>query len=179
MHISYQGVPGAYGSIVAETIADRLNIPHDAIHGLPSFAEVWESIDADHIAVLPIENSYAGSIHENFYAFLRYDYAIVGEVSLPIHHTFLSLETDIGQVKKAYSHPQALAQCHDWLRSLHIEAVPYEDTAGAARMIAEKGKRECAAIASRRAGEIYGLHMLAEGIQDQIGNTTRFVVVTR
>ena len=136
IHIAYQGVPGAYGSIASSIAAERLGVDPEHIHGVSAFADVWGMIDANHIAVLPIENSYAGSIHENFYSFLRYDHTIIGEIRLPIRHALLSLETDITRVKKAFSHPQALAQCHDWLRVHGIEAIPFEDTAGAARMIA-------------------------------------------
>jgi len=177
MHISYQGEKGAYSYSASLQVAKRLAIPEENIAGFPDFSSVWKRISDEGIGVLPIENSYAGSIHENLYNFVRYDHKIVGEIHLEINHALLSLETDISVVKRAYSHPQALAQCHDFLVAHGIEPIPSEDTAGSAKMIAERGERGVAAVASEIAGEVYGLHALARGIQDQKGNTTRFFVV--
>lgn len=129
--------------------------------------------------MLPIENSYAGSIYENIYAFVRQDAHIRGEVRVAVHHCLWSLETDISAVREVYSHEQALRQCRDYLESHGMEPVKWYDTAGAAKMIAEKGLRGAGAIASALAGELYGLHALARDIEDQDGNTTRFLVVTR
>jgi prephenate dehydratase len=144
-----------------------------------SFADVWKAVEAGDIGVLPIENSYAGSIYENIFSFLRYDVRIVGETRVSVHHCLWSLERDMAGVKKAYSHEQALRQCRDYLESRGIEPVKWYDTAGAAKMIAEEKLTGVAAIASSLAGELYGLHCLARDIEDQDGNTTRFLVVAK
>lgn len=129
--------------------------------------------------MLPIENSYAGSIYENIYESVRHDARIRGEVRVAVRHCLWSLETELSAAKRVYSHEQALRQCRDYLESHGMEAVKWYDTAGAAKMIAEERLLGAAAIASSLAGELYGLHALARDIEDQDGNTTRFLVVTR
>jgi arogenate/prephenate dehydratase len=133
-------------------------------------------------AVLPVENSLGGSIHRNYDLLLRHKLHIVGEVQLPVHHCLLALPG----IRKEYltrviSHPQALAQCENTLTKLGLnvarEAV--DDTAGAAEFIATNNLRDTAAIASSRAAELYGLNILADGIQDDPSNVTRFVMLAR
>lgn len=104
---------------------------------------------------------------------------IIGSHDLEVHHCLLSLELDIPSVKTALSHTQALDQCYHFLKERNIEAEKFYDTAGAAKHIAEHKISGTAAIASKLAAEIYGLHILQESIQDQSGNTTRFLVVCR
>jgi len=91
--------------------------------------------------VLPIENSYAGPIHANLFAFGRYEASIIGTYNFPIHHCLLSLEDDISKVKTAISHPQALDQCYTYLKKHNIVAKKFYDTAGAAKHIAESGEK--------------------------------------
>ncbi|RVX20281.1 Arogenate dehydratase/prephenate dehydratase 6, chloroplastic [Vitis vinifera] len=133
-------------------------------------------------AVLPVENSLGGSIHRNYDLLLRHRLHIVGEVQLPVHHCLLALPG----VRKEYltrviSHPQALAQCEHTLTKLGLnvarEAV--DDTAGAAEYVALNNLRDTAAIASARAADLYGLQILADGIQDDSSNVTRFVMLAR
>ncbi|CAH1437868.1 unnamed protein product [Lactuca virosa] len=152
LRVAYQGVAGAY----SEAAADR--------------------------AVLPVENSLGGSIHRNYDLLLRHRLHIVGEVQLPVHHCLLALPG----VRKEYlnrviSHPQALSQCELTLTKLGLtvtrEAV--DDTAGAAEFVAANNLRDTAAIASARAAELYGLNILADGIQDDSSNVTRFVMLAR
>jgi prephenate dehydratase len=78
---------------------------------------------------LPVENGYAGSIHENLHYFLRYDYKIIGEYDLKVNHCILSLENDISKIKEAYSHPQALSQVHNFLQKNNIVSKRFADTA--------------------------------------------------
>lgn len=131
------------------------------------------------MGVLPIENSYAGSIHTNFYNFIRYEARIIGEIAIDINHALLAKTTDITQIKKAYSHPQALSQCHDFLKNHGIEDISYSDTAAAAQMVAESEDQTIAAVASEYAAELYGLSKVQTHIQDQNGNTTRFLLVVK
>ena len=179
MNIYYQWEPGSYSHLASLQIQDRLNILPEEVIWLFDFDSVWEMISQGHIGVLPIENSYAGTIHHNMYNFLKYPHCILWEYDFQVRHCLLSLENDISQVKKAYSHHQALSQTHLYLKSHNIFPEVYGDTAGAAKMIQEEQKKWVAAVASQLAAEIYGLNILARDIQDQEGNTTKFLIVTK
>ena len=178
MRIAFQGEPGAYSEAAALRFTDHADL-------LPceSFEAVFAAVaggKATH-GILPVENSIGGSIHRNFDLLLEHDLPIVGEVQLAITHNLLALPgTSIGQVKRIYSHPQALAQCERFLRSLdgvHVEAT--YDTAGSAKLVKEQQLTDAAAIASERAAEVFGLHILKAEIQDYSDNITRFVLVSR
>lgn len=179
LRVAYQGVPGAYSEAAAGKAYPNCEaIPCDQFEVAFQAVELWI---ADR-AVLPVENSLGGSIHRNYDLLLRHRLHIVGEVQLPVHHCLLALPG----VRKEYlnrviSHPQALAQCEHTLTKLGLnvarEAV--DDTAGAAEYIAANNLRDTAAIASARAAELYGLQILADGIQDDSGNVTRFVMLAR
>ncbi|KAL3828541.1 hypothetical protein ACJIZ3_017343 [Penstemon smallii] len=179
LRVAYQGVPGAYSEAAAGKAYPNCEaIPCDQFEVAFQAVELWI---ADR-AVLPVENSLGGSIHRNYDLLLRHRLHIVGEVQLPVHHCLLSLPG----VRKEYltrviSHPQALSQCEHTLTKMGLtvarEAV--DDTAGAAEYIALNNLRDTAAIASARAAELYGLQILADGIQDDSGNVTRFVMLAR
>lgn len=179
MKIYYQGEPGSYSHLASKEIVANLDIEVSDIIGEVDFNSVWEKISAGDIGVLPIENSYAGSIHANVYHFLTHDHDIIWEYNFEVQHCLLSLETDISLVSEAYSHHQALSQTHQYLRDKNITPKPFGDTAGAAKMISEKQKRWVAAVASSLAGELYGLNILEENIQDQDWNTTKFLIVVK
>jgi len=131
--------------------------------------------------VLPIENSIGGTIHRNYDLLVRNELKIVGEVELPVRHLLLALPgTRFEDLTQIYSHPQALAQCDRFLRSLKgVEIVASYDTAGSAKMIREQHMAGVGAIASERAAAVFGLETLRAGIQDHADNTTRFLIVTR
>ncbi|GMH07319.1 hypothetical protein Nepgr_009159 [Nepenthes gracilis] len=179
LRVAYQGVPGAYSEAAAAKAYPGCEaIPCDQFEVAFQAVELWI---ADR-AVLPVENSLGGSIHRNYDLLLRHRLHIVGEVQLSIHHCLLALPG----VRKEYlncviSHPQALAQCEHTLTKLGLnvtrEAV--DDTAGAAEYVATRNLRDTAAIASARAAELYGLQILADGIQDDSSNLTRFVMLAR
>ncbi|MDD5770520.1 MAG: prephenate dehydratase domain-containing protein, partial [Candidatus Gracilibacteria bacterium] len=143
------------------------------------FRKVFEMIDEGNIGVLPIENSYAGSVHENFYHIISGNYYIIGEIFLDINHFLLANTTDISGIKEAYSHPQALLQCQNYLQKLGIKPISFGDTAGAAKFISESKRTDIASISSDFASNIYKLNILDKSIQDQNGNTTRFFVIVR
>jgi prephenate dehydratase len=130
--------------------------------------------------VLPIENSIGGSIHRNFDLLLEHKVPIVGEVELPVVHHLLALPgTTLERVRRVYSHPQGLAQCDRFLRTLKgVEIIATYDTAGSAKMIADQKMEDAAAIASARAGAVFGLTPVRSGIQDYAHNTTRFLVIS-
>jgi prephenate dehydratase len=176
--IAYQGEPGAFSEAAARRIAP------DA-HFIPckSFEEVFDSVDggpAGH-GVLPIENSIGGSIHRNYDLLLSHELPIVAEVELPVVHHLLALPgASLDRLRRVYSHPQALAQCERFLRTLSgIEIVATYDTAGSAKLVADERLEHAAAIASARAGELFGLVPLASSIQDFDDNITRFIVIGR
>jgi prephenate dehydratase len=175
LRVAYQGEPGAFSESAARRLLGEANpLP------FASFEEMFDAVrsgEAD-CCVAPIENSLAGSIHRNYDLLLDSELTIFGETNLRIVHNLLGgHDTSLGGVRRVYSHPVALAQCGRFLRAHpDIEPVPVHDTAGAVRMVMERGKGDEAAIASDRAGEIYGASMLAAGIEDHTQNFTRFVL---
>jgi prephenate dehydratase len=178
MNIAYQGEPGAFSEAAARRAdADAELVPYR------SFEEVFDAVQAGTAAygVLPIENSIGGSIHRNYDLLLEHDLPIVGEVELPVIHHLLALPgTTLAGLKRVYSHPQGLAQCERFLRTLAgVEIIATYDTAGSAKMIADGQLTDAAAIASARAGEVFGLVSLAASVQDYDDNVTRFLVVGR
>ena len=178
MRIAYQGEPGAYSEAAAlrfKASADLL--PRESFEAV--FAAVAEGA-ATH-GILPIENSIGGTIHRNYDLLLQHELPIVGEVTLPIVHNLLALEgTTREQLRRVYSHPQGLAQCEQFLRTLdQVELVPTYDTAGSAKMIQDGQLRDTGAIASARAAEVFQLSILEAGVQDFAANTTRFLLIGR
>jgi arogenate/prephenate dehydratase len=178
MRIAFQGATGAYSEAAAlKAWPHAETLPHD------SFDDVFAAVAAGRAShgILPVENSIGGSIHRNFDLLLDHDLPIVGEVELPVVHNLLALPgVKQEDIKRVFSHPQALAQCERFLRNLPgVEIVATYDTAGSARIIRDEQLRDTAAVASRRAGEVFGLDRLCDGIQDFDHNITRFIVVGR
>ena len=132
-------------------------------------------------ALLPIENSLAGSIHENYDRLKAAPLHIVGETQLRVRHCLLARPgASLGRIRRVASHPVALAQCRRFFAERpHIEPVPAYDTAGSVRDLLRGGMATQAAIASRLAAEIYGAQVLMEGIEDDPQNYTRFLLLAR
>jgi arogenate/prephenate dehydratase len=178
MQIAYQGEPGAFSEAAARYVSAGAQL-------MPckAFEDVFAAVAAGtaDAGVLPIENSIGGSIHRNFDLLVEHDLPIVGEVELPVVHHLLALPgRTLADVKRIYSHPQALAQCDRFLRRLAgVEIIATYDTAGSAKMIAEDRLEDAAAIASARAAEVFGLATLKSSIQDYDTNTTRFIVIAK
>jgi prephenate dehydratase len=176
MKIAYQGEPGAF----SEAAARRVD-PDAPLIPCRSFDEVFDTVQAGTAAygVLPIENSIGGSIHRNYDLLLERNLPIVGEVELPVVHHLLALAgATLDGLRRVYSHPQGLAQCERFLRTLtNVEIIATYDTAGSAKMVADAGLTDAGAIASARAGEVFGLQSLAASVQDFDDNITRFLVV--
>lgn len=180
MNLYYQWIPGAYSSIAAQNIAEWLSITYDQSIGVETFDDVRDKIEEWHLGILPIENSYAGSIHDNFYHFMRHDAKILGELTVKVNHALLAKPgARIENITEAYSHPQALSQCHDFLKSHNIQDMSYKDTAAAAQRVSQQSDTHVAAIASEYAAELYHLEILAKNIQDQDQNRTRFLLVAK
>lgn len=177
MNIYYQWEPWSYSHLASLKISENLSdMPKDIV-GLLDFDRVWDKISEGNIGVLPIENSYAGTIHHNAYNFLSYDHKIIWEYNFEVKHCLLSLETDKKNIKEVYSHHQALSQTYKHARGNNFIQKAYGDTAWAAKMLSEKQKFWAGAIASELAGELYNLHIVEKNIQDQSGNTTKFLIV--
>ena len=179
LKVAFQGERGAYSEAAAVACFG------DSIEVLPcnSFDQVYEAVTHQHAdrGVLPVENSLAGSIHRNYDLLLRYDLSIVGEVQIPIAHQLIALPgVTLADVKKVYSHPQALAQCERTVNELLPQAqwVSTYDTAGSVKMIKEQKITNGAGLASERAASIYEMNILRADMQDNAENFTRFVVVS-
>jgi arogenate/prephenate dehydratase len=176
--VGYQGCPGAYSEAAAMKACPDLELfPCDQFE--VAFQALTQYLCCR--AVLPIENSLGGSIHAVYDLLLRYRIHIVGETSIAVNHCLLALPgVEKSQIKRVLSHPQALAQTDGYTRQMPgVVRVAVDDTAGAAQAIAENGWKDAAAVASRRAGELYGMTILDEGIQDMKENVTRFIVLAR
>jgi prephenate dehydratase len=172
--VAYQGEPGAYSDEAVTAL-----FPDAEAVGFATFRLTFEALTMGAVdaAVLPVENSSAGVVQE--VSDLLWDQPglrVVREHVHPVRHCLLGWP---GPVERALSHPQALAQCDAYLHSRQIRPVTYHDTAGAARAVAEQRQPGTAAIASKAAARRYGLYVLAESIQDDSENRTRFVVVER
>lgn len=177
MKIYYQWFPWAYSHEVSLKISKELDIKKENIIWVKNFKSVFDEIKKSWIWVLPIENSYAWSIHENFYHLISWSYEIFWEVYLDINHFLLSNTKNIKDIKKVYSHPQALAQCNNFLNNYWFDLVSYWDTSGAAKYVSESKDKTIASVSSKICASIYNLNILEEHIQDQKWNTTRFFVV--
>ncbi len=175
--VAFQGERGAFSEDAV------LNFFGDVeLHPCRSLADVFGFVSesgAD-FGVVPVENSQAGSINETYDLLLKCDLNILGEIALEVNHCLMAPESEsLSSIKTVYSHPQALAQCEEFLRKLNVEIVPTYDTAGSAKLIREKALSSCAAVASRRVAEIYQMQILAEDIQTIPGNYTKFFVVSK
>ena len=175
MRIAYQGEPGAF----SEAAVLRL-LPDAEPRPYPTFDEVFDAVSsgAVNLGVVPIENSIGGSIHRNYDLLVDHEIPITGEVELDVVHCLQALPgTKLSDVKTVYSHPQALAQCERYLKDLGATVEAVYDTAGGAKLVAEQKLQGAAALASRRAAEVFGLDVLQEAVQDFEYNITRFFVI--
>ena len=174
--VAYQGEPGAYSErAVLALFPDAEPMPCETIR--LAFSRVTSG-EAD-FGVVPVENSQAGSVNESYDLLLRSSMvAITGEVVIRVDHALLAPPgARLEGVRRAYSHWQALAQCEEFLTSRRIDPVPVHDTAGGARLVAERADLEEAAIASVEAGTRLGLIVLAEHIQTYPDNFTKFAAI--
>jgi prephenate dehydratase len=175
MRVAYQGEPGAYGEqAVYDFYGPVETVPCE------SFNKVFEAVvsGASQSALIPIENSLAGSIHQNYDLLLQNHLHIVGEYPLRVQHCLIAFPgVNKEQIKQVISHPQALGQCAGYLRALGVKTEPVYDTAGSVKMLKAAGERTTAAIASRRAAELYEMQILQENIEDNPENYTRFLAI--
>jgi prephenate dehydratase len=172
--VAYQGEPGAYSDEAVSVLFEDAEALGFATFRLTFEALTMGAVD---VGVLPVENSSAGVVQEvSDMLWELPGLRVVREHVHPVRHCLLGWP---GPVERALSHPQALAQCDGYLHSRQIRPVAFHDTAGAARAVAEQRQPGTAAIASKAAAARYGLYVLAESIQDDSENRTRFVVIER
>ncbi len=176
--VAFQGERGAFSEDAAAKLfgSDIDYLPCARLR------EVFELVSRDKVefGVVPVENSQAGSINETYDLLLLYPLSILAEVILRVNHCLMALSgTKLDDIKMIYSHPQAIAQCAEFLSNLNVEIMSSYDTAGSAKMIKEKGLKNCAAIASNRAADIYGLEILAPDIETSANNYTKFAAISK
>jgi prephenate dehydratase len=176
---AFQGELGAFSQVAASRLVgeDFIPVPTE------TFEQVFVSVvnGKSRCAVIPIENTLHGSVHENYDHLLKYDLAIRGETSVRIVHNLIAPPgVAFAQVQRVYSHPVALNQCRHFFEQYpQIERTPFYDTAGSVKMVMEKGLKDAAAIASAAAAKIYGGRMLKKSIEDDRQNYTRFFLLER
>ena len=173
---AYQGVPGAYSYIAAQTI-----YPNQEYISCLSFEQAMNSVQSDEadFAMIPVENSNAGRVSDVHFLLPQTGLSIVGEFFLRIQHQLLGLpEAELTDIKTASSHPQALAQCSTFLKKHNIRPVQRIDTALSCQDVINNKDKSQAAIASKSAAEIYGLKILAPDIENADNNTTRFLIMS-
>ena len=177
MKVAFQGERGAY----SESAVFQFFGADTQVKPCKDFKEVFDSVCTAEtkFGVVPVENSLEGSINQNYDLFLKYNLKVCGEVIVKVEHCLITNPgTALEDIKVVYSHPQALAQCRSFLDDFGRELIPTYDTAGSVKIIKEQKLRNAAAIASERAANIYGMHILAKDIADNPENYTRFFILS-
>lgn len=174
---AFQGEHGAYSEVAARAWdPDLVPMP------CPEFADLFAGVEEGlyDFGLAPVENTLGGLVGPVNDLLIGTELRVVGAVELPVRHCLLAPpQTDHREIRRVYSHPQALAQCRRFLARNNLEPVRYHDTAGAARMIADKRPAGAAAIGSVLCAGLYDLEILKEGIEDHERNLTRFLVLSR
>lgn len=176
--VGYQGTRGSYSNQAAEEFFGS----QENLSAYPAFEDVFKAIDSGEIdyGVVPLENSSVGSVVEVYDLLGRYNCFIVGEKWIRINHCLLGVKgAKVSDVKTVYSKAEALGQAHEYLAKGGFNLISYANTALAAEMVAEKGDKSLAAVAGESAAKIYGLEVLAKGINSDKENFTRFIVISK
>ncbi|MCW3992168.1 MAG: prephenate dehydratase [Candidatus Bathyarchaeota archaeon] len=176
MKVAFQGEHGAYSE---EAILQHFEGSAEPVPR-PSLREVFQAVEGGEVdlGLVPVENTLEGSVVRTFDLLLESTLRVSAEVILRVVHCLIANPgVTIGDIKGVYSHPQALGQCRAYLESQGFEAVVAYDTAGSVKMLGERGLRDAAAIASGWAAEVYGMTVLARGIETHPENYTRFFVL--
>lgn len=178
--VAFQGEPGAYSEAALRKYYDDQGVEarglaFDSLKGVIGSVEEGEAESG----IVPVENSVGGYVDNSYKLISQGGVYVTGEVYLRVRHSLLGVEgSELSDVKTVYSHPQALKQCRETLSELGADTHATYDTAGSAKMVREKGERGVAAVASKFAGEKYGLKVLREDIQSKEDNHTRFLIVS-
>ena len=175
--VACQGVEGAYSGIACEKLFVR-----PAIFYFSTFDAVFSAIEKGlcRYGVIPVENSTAGTVNQVYDLMRKHDFRIVRSVRVKVDHNLLVKPgTKLSDIREIYSHPQAIAQCADFLQSLkNVKVIPCENTAVAAKMAAEAQEPGIAALSSRACSKLYGLEILQSDVQDSGNNYTRFICIS-
>jgi prephenate dehydratase len=176
---AFQGEPGAFSEIAArQLLGDDV-----AVYPCQKFTDVFESLESGKVpaAVIPIENTLHGSVHENYDHLLHHDLPIVGETNVRIVHNLIAAPgVSFGKIRRVYSHPVALNQCLTFFeKNPQFEKAPFYDTAGSVKMLMEEKLTDAAGIASAAAAERYGATILRKSIEDDRQNFTRFFLLMK
>jgi chorismate mutase/prephenate dehydratase len=178
VEVAFQGEVGAYSEEATfQYFGSSIQIrPRETLE------EVFRVVEEEGVqfGVIPVENSLEGSISRSYDLMLDSALKVCGEIQLRIIHCLIaSPDAGLDTIKKVYSHPQALAQCRSFLKHLNAELIPTYDTAGSVKMIKEQELADSAAIAGARAAAIYGMKIIAQEIEDNPNNFTRFFILSR
>lgn len=176
--VAFQGERGAYSESAVYAFFGQ-SVEIDPCKNL---LHVFDSVEKKRTAfgVVPVENSIEGSVNQTYDLFLTHNLKVCGEIILKIDHCLIaSPGIELDAIKVVYSHPQALAQCSNFLENLGVDLIPTYDTAGSVKMMKEKRLEEAGAVASERAAEFYGMKILSRGIADNQNNFTRFFVLSK
>ena len=176
--VACQGVEGAYSQIACDRLFARPSVLY-----FDSFEAVFSAIEKGlcQYGVIPLENSTAGSVNMVYDLMMQHDFRIVRSVRLKVDHNLLAKPgTELENIREIYSHEQAISQCAGFLRSLPgVKVIRCENTAMAAKMVAESERDDVAALSSRACIDLYNLKCLADAVQDQGNNYTRFICISR
>lgn len=176
--VACQGVEGAYSQMACDRLFKLPNIFY-----FSSFEAVFSAIDKGlcRYGVIPLENSTAGSVNAVYDLMMKHHFHIVRSMRLKVDHNLLANPgVQIGDIKEIYSHEQAIAQCAGFLQTLPgVKVIKCENTAAAAQKVAQSGRKDVAALASRSCADLYSLSILAGDVQDQGNNFTRFICITK
>lgn len=176
MRVAFQGEMGSYSHEASEDYFGSGVV----VKPFRTLWEVFHAVEARRVTfgVVPIENSYEGSINETYDLLATTTSKVRGEIEVRVRHCLIARPgTKQTELATVYSHPQALAQCARYLRARKLQAVPTYDTAGSVKLIKAMRSRRVAAIASRRAAQLYSMQVISEGIEDSGVNYTRFLVL--
>lgn len=176
--VACQGVEGANSQLATSRLFRNANILY-----FSSFEAVFSAIEKGlcRYGILPLENSTAGSVNSVYDLMMKHDFKIVRSVRLKVDHYLLALPgTKLSDIREIRSHEQAISQCSEFLKSLPgVRIVPCENTAAAAKYVAESGRHDVASLSSRACIEEYGLSCLKASVQDSSGNYTRFICISK
>jgi prephenate dehydratase len=178
MKVAFQGEQGAYSEMACYDFFG----PEVSTLPLHRLEDVFQAVrdGLAEMGIVPIENAYAGTVTKTYDLLMAHDLFIVGETYQDIVHCLLSIPgTRLEHIRRVYSHPQALEQCETFLSELRLEGIPFHDTAGAARMVKERGSAEEGALAHEACAQLYGLQVLKKSVETTNQNITRFVIVSR
>ncbi|MBR3818153.1 MAG: chorismate mutase [Clostridia bacterium] len=175
--VACQGVEGAYSQLACDKM-----FAYPTIFYCRGFEDVFRAVDSGfcRYGILPVENSTAGTVNKVYDLMEKYKFYITRSLKLFIRHSILAPDgVQLGDIKEIFSHEQAINQCSEFINSLGVKVTICENTAVAAKMVAESGRKDCASIGSKDGAALYGLNVLKTGIQNTDNNYTRFICISK